>query len=511
MKKEFPLKMCCLFLTGLLISFSSCQKLGKIAGTDVDDWDPDLALAIINTKITPQELLDSFRTDGFVQVESDGSIRLVYQGNVISSTGQEISTLDDFTLPVPDSSIVAQYNFPVGNTIDIVDFKAGTLEYVLQSPANEVVSVVLQFPSATQNGQVLEETVVLNNTSSVTGSFSLAASRFNFNNSNNEFPIRYVATRQSDGQPILLTNAEVTFRDLEYSYMQGYIGNYDFNFPLDTVILDIFGNWKQGEIYFEEPKIDIIVRNSFGLPIRMNIDRLDADTYQGGLLALNAPQLQGGIDFDYPSLTEVGAVKTTTITVDNSSNLPAIIQNVPYQIYYELGAEANPDNNSSIIGHLTDTSKFEVDVNVELPLYGWADDFVVEDTFNLDLSTYEEFDALDFKLITENGFPAEARMQLYFEDASGNVLDSLIHEETPIIVAAAPVDGTGRVTEQVITTTTSSFPETRYDGIRYNAKIVRLKASFRTTDAGTSSVRIYSDYELGIKFGARGNLDVEAL
>ena len=513
MKKRYYFKACILMTLLFFVGLSSCKKINRIATTATDDWNPDVALTIVNTRISSQDLLAPFQTGGAIEIEPNGSMKVIYQGNVISSTGEEIVNIDDFTTPVVESSQAANFPFPIpiAASIEIVDLKAGTLEYTLQSPLNEGVTVVLQFP-ATQNGQVLEQTVVLANDNSVTGSFSLANSRFDFSTTTNEFPIQYTATRQSDGQTVSLSNAQVAFSNLEYSYLQGRIDRYVFDFPLDTVVLGFFNNWRQGETYFEEPKLDFIIRNSFGVPIRLDVNRLEARTYKSGLMTLSDdPQLQNGVDFNYPSLTEVGEVKTTVVTLDNTSNLPTVLQNIPYELYYELNAAANPDNDTSVVGHLTDTSNFEVDINVELPLYGWTRGFEVEDTFYVDLSVYDQFNALDFKLITENGFPMEAKMQLYFEDESGRVLDSLIREEATAVLTAAPVDGSGRVTEEVVTTTIVSFPEERYSNIRRLAKIIRLKATFETTNAGTESIRIYSDYEMGIKLGIKGNLDIQAL
>lgn len=493
-----------------LVGIQSCKKFERIKGVDIEDWDPDLALAIINTRASIADVLNNFETGGFIDVDDNtGALRLVYEGNILSVTGEELTSVPDFTIPVVDSFITEQFNFPSGNVIQRADFKTGTLNYKLKSNVSGAVEVKLQFPNASQNGQALGTTVMLNGTTTNTGSFSLVNSSFDFANNNNDFPIRYVATEVATGKRILLNQAEVTFQDLNYSYIQGYVGNYNFTLPLDTVVLDIFKNWKRGQIYFDEPKVEIKIKNSFGVPIQLTVNTFDANTFKGGVIPLNSSQLSGGINLSYPTIAEVGKTKETIITIDNSTNLPNIIQNVPKEFHYKMSAEANPSNTQTANLFILDTSKFSVDVLIELPLYGWAKDFVVEDVFQLDLSLYEEFDNVDFKLITENGFPAEAKIQLYFEDDAGNILDSLIHKDEPVVLGAAPVDGNGRVTEDKIESIFSQFPIVRYANLRDNAKQIRLVAAFETTGGGNQSVRIYPDYALAVKLGARGSLNMD--
>jgi len=500
-------------IVSMTLLFTACKKFENIKGVDSDNWDPDLALALVNTDMTVQDVLNDFETGGYVQVDNTtGFVTLVYEGRVVSVSGEEISTIPDFSIPVVDSAIVAQFEFPAGDVIQEAHYKAGQITYELTSPVADPVNVTLEFVGATNaSGQPLTETITLNSTNTLTGTISLANTIFDFQNNNNEFPFRYTAIRQSNGDRILLSNANLHFQGVQYQYLQGYVGPYAFNPPEDTVILDLFKNWQQGELYLEEPKVQFIINNSFGFPIRLTANKLDADTYRGGVIGLNSAQLSSGVNLAYPSLSEVGETKTTTITIDNTSNLPQIIQDVPHAVHYDLSAMANPDSIPNSNLHFTDTSKFSVDVNVELPMYGWARGFVLEDTFNLDLAIYEEFEKVGFKLITENGFPAEAKIQLYFMDNFGNTVDSLIHEPTPVVLAAAPVDGSGKVTQREERIIESYFPADRYLDLLQNAKKIRIRASIETTDAGTQSVRFYSDYGLGIKLGARGMLNVETL
>lgn len=498
-----------------LLLQSACQRFQN-KQFEIDTWEPDLALALINTRASIQDVLDNFETGGFIRVDPDGFLTLVYQGTVLSVDGEQVNNIPDFSFSVPDSFFVASYSFETGDFIDRLIAKSGTVAYTASSNQTEDIEVTLQFPSATTAaGQPFETSFLLNYQGSTpvtaSGNLNLAGVTFDFN-SNNEFPVRYVARRVSDGQRVVLQNFNLNFQNLRYSFLSGYIGNYSFNLPEDTIVLDLFNNWQQGSIFFEEPQIDIIVNNSFGVPIRATFDTLAANTYQNGLVELNYAPLNSGLDFNYPSINEIGQTKQTLLSINHtSSNLPAIIAGIPAEVYYDFEAVINPDNDNSIRGHVTDSSRFSVDVNVEFPLYGRANDFAIQEEFDLDWSIYEEFEYVNFKLITENGFPAEAQVQLYFLDAGGTVLDSLLSDPTQALLSAAPIDASGRVTEINEQTFTSDFPADRYARMRDQARRIRLVASFQTENNGdpNQSVRIYSDYELGLKLGAAGGLRLE--
>lgn len=514
MRKRYQSLLALLLLSTILLQ-SSCQRFQN-QQFELDTWEPDLALALINTRASIQDVLDNFETGGFISVDPDGFLTLVYQGTVISVDGSQIANIPDFNLNVPDSFYVASYSFDTGDFIDRLDLKGGTATYNASSNLAEDVEVTLQFPSSnTSNGQPLERSFLLDHQGSTpvttSGTLDLTGVRFDFN-ANNEFPIRYVARRLSNGQRVTLQNFSINFQNLEASFLSGYVGSFNFDLPADSIVLDVFNNWTQGSIFFEEPKVDVIVNNSIGIPIRATFNDLSANTNLNGLVNLNYAPLSNGLDFNYPSINEIGQVKQTVLSIDaNSSNLPAIIGGIPFEVYYDFKAALNPDNDNSIIGHLTDSSRFSIDVNVAFPLFGRANDFGIEDEFDLDWSIYEEFEYVNFKLITENGFPAEALMQLYFLDAGGNVLDSLLADPSLALLEAAPVDASGRVTEVREQEIVSDFPPERYARMRDQARRIRLVARFQTENNGDSnqSVRIYSDYRLGLQLGASGGLRLD--
>ena len=58
-----------------------------------------------------------------------------------------------------------------------------------------------------------------------------------------------------------------------------------------------------------------------------------------------------------------------------------------------------------IRGFMTDSSEMNVQVEVELPMYGTASGFEARDTFGINFDSYQEFDDVEFKVVSENGIP----------------------------------------------------------------------------------------------------------
>jgi len=75
--------------------------------------------------------------------------------------------------------------------------------------------------------------------------------------------------------------------------VQGYFGQYAFDLPSDRIVIDLFENSVAGQVYVEDPRVDIIVKNSFGLPIFFRADQFIAETEQSGNLVFESILDQG--------------------------------------------------------------------------------------------------------------------------------------------------------------------------------------------------------------------------
>jgi hypothetical protein len=142
-------------------------------------------------------------------------------------------------------------------------------------------------------------------------------------------------------------------------------------------------------------------------------------------------------------------------------------------------------------------------VIAELPMEGAVQDFVLIDTFDLDLTGGEipEGEA-EFKVIAINGFPLDIDLQCYFLDGFGQAIDSMFLENTNLM-EAAPVDIDGRVLGPIQTISFADFSVERINRIKESVTQIALQGQFNTTNNGNTDIKLYADYNLRIQIGVK--------
>lgn len=496
------------FLLISIFLIQGCVKdLRDIDNVEVENWQPEVAVALVNTNVSIQDFLDDFDSQGYLDVDAENFMTLVYESNVFSVSGEEIIDIPNFAIPVLDTSMVFPYSSPNPSIdIDFFTIKNGLLDYAFQSPYDEDMDVIIEVKNLTKNGGSLNHFVVANYTGTnpvnVSGTIDLTDYIMDF--SNDEVEVRYIATNAA-GERKYLQNMVLQFHEFEYSLIQGYFGQYEFDLPGDTILINLFETAIDGSLNIEDPKINLKISNSFGVPIGMIAESLTAETMSEGTMDVHTV-LDDGIDFNYPSLMEIGQSKITNVGANkDNSNLSEIISSNPRKLSYELGALANPDNDASITGFILDTSRFAVDVEVELPVWLSASNFTVEEVSEFDASFFDDIESAEFKLITENGLPIEAGVQVYFMDENNVVLDSLFNSGNMTLIPAAEVNGEGEVTAKSSSENIAEFSIDRIAKIQ-NATQISIKGIVSTAEMGTVTVKFYTNYGMSFKLGAIAKL-----
>jgi hypothetical protein len=118
----------------------------------------------------------------------------------------------------------------------------------------------------------------------------------------------------------------------------------------------------------------------------------------------------------------------------------------------------------------------------------------------------EELQSLGLKLSLTNGFPVESKVQVYFADSLGSLVDSLLEDN--VVLAAAPVGSNGRVTAPTEKNTEINYPAEKISRLGRVRKIY-VKAITSTLDNGSRNVKIYSDYRIDLKISGRAKLKFE--
>jgi hypothetical protein len=492
---------------GFLIVFG-CTRLDDLDNLKVVNYDAEFAIPLFSGSASFQDVLEAFDEGTYITILPDNLIQLNYRGDVISKSSDDIfDILSDYNgLPIPilDTVMGVAFDLPNNIDIDLALLKTGLVDWGYQIEHEGPLVVTVTIPNLTKDGQIF--TVTKEHDAGVLATVhpTVDISEFTLTPSNDSIFVYYQAFRPNNGFADTLTNFFMRFQDLKASYIEGYLGNELYELPRDTIKIEFFENWTRGEVKFENPKLSVKVENGFGFPVRSQTNVLSILTVEGDSLGLESPALDAGIDFEFPSLEEVGEIKTTLFSFDkNNSNIKDILNSNPVWVDYDIDAIPNPDNDTLIRGFMTDTSAFKVEVEVELPIHGSAKDFVAIDTFSVDFSEYNGVDYAEFKLVADNGIPIAVNLQAYFADDSGQVLDSLF-VPTGNVLEAAPVDGSGEVMSRTETITYSTMNSSRFEQVK-SAKYIYLQAVFSTTNEGATPVKIYStqnvDFRMGMKIG----------
>lgn len=492
----------------VILLLASCSMLEDYKKIKTPKYEPQLAFPLANSTFTIGDILNRFDDEGYIDSLDDGTISVVYRGHVFSVSGDKIYTIPNITNIPLTTPMNVPYPQAAGTSIKRMDLKSGELKFEIKNQPSAFVgdvSVTVTITDLKKNNQSLQHTFVVpkNNgttTTTVTSTVSLAGYVLDLADDN--ISLTYTAKLASNNTPVVISPANFTFSLLNstYSYIQGDLPNYKFTeLNSDTVLLDIFRNWQKGSILFKDPRINLIVKSSYGLPIRAKTDIMEAITNAGQMPITSI--YNNTYDFPYPSVA--GQTKVDTFKFYGSnSNIEDVIAATPYRIAYEVSAELNPNNQ---IGFATDSSRFDVYVDVALPMWGRTTGLTFERDFDVDLKPFKVIDNVTFKVITENRFPVDVKMQLYFLADNNTRMDSIFVGE-PVILKSASVNGAGQVTGTSVVINEAVFSTDRFTKVK-TYKRLRMKGTLMTAQNGMQDVKFFNSNGMTIKMGINAGVD----
>lgn len=500
----------CFFI--LVIALFGCSQFDALEDIEGVGYTAEYAVPIMDSEITIQDLLEDFQDDNTLQVDPDGTLRFKYSGDVISATVEQVfESINDAlppAIPISMPGMALPLSSPDGIMIDTMVLKEGDFGYFLNSPNLEPVDVVMTLPQIRKDGEPFTIEVSLPAYSgsgqrpiSETGDTPISLAGYEIVPLNDSVYVDYTVTTASGGEGVL-EQLFVTIRDLEFTYTEGFLGTLVYEGGRDTIEIDFFDNYVKGDIYFGDPTVTFNIRNSFGIPTRSLINVFEVFTVNGEKLQLEGSAIEEGFDFPFPELNEVGLTKSKAFVFNKeNSNIDVILGSGPTAVDYDVDAVTNPDGDVGIRGFITDSSFYNVQVDVDLPLLVQVDNFVARDTVELDLANLETVTEAEFKVVSINGIPLEASIQGYFVDESGQIVDSLFTSET-LVVAGAPIDAEGIPTGTTRNEVLIPIEASRFPAIRSSDDLI-LNVSFSSTDNQQTSVWINQNQNIEVKIGAK--------
>lgn len=504
-----------LLLLALVVSgLTSCNdQLEDLSQIDETRFSAEYALPLIDSEVKLKDLIGDVTDNVSLAVDPDGLLRFRYSGEVPAVAGDIIFARlnalgQGILLPITQRRQAAPFAGADDVDIDEVHIKSGLLNYSLPNRYDRPVTVTLSIPDATLGG---ESFVVSGQLPAYSGTGTPPAlsnpdvavdlDGYELNLPNDSLYFEYSIRDEMGNELDPVNGTVVTIINLAFSYMEGYLGQELYPGGRDTIAVNFFDRYLEGEVYFADPTITITMINSFGLPAKALVDVLSVIDLDGNVLPITGQGIDDGFDFEYPRVP--GEEATTVFVFDTSnSNLDEILSARPVALDYEINAFVNPDANTDILGFLTDSSAYQAKVDVELPLIGNADRFTVRDTVPLNIvDQYENVTEVTFRLTTKNGLPIDLEAEGTFLDENDNALADLTNGELTLLQAGA-VDENGEALEQITLTQDIVLAGERLDAIRSANRLV-LTFRISTAGGGTDFVRVTDEQELVVRLGAK--------
>lgn len=537
-----------ILLTLLVITACYKDKFDFSKLSNNINWNPNLAVPAIHSSLTIRDLLQDYdSTEVFVN-DQTGFLYLMYHNQVFSMPASNLVTIpdqsfaDNFTgseftsqgFPVPNSPVTVSKNYThqmsLGMGTDAFDsltIKSATFNLSVTSSFLHTGSMTITFPTMKKNGIPYSKTVNINiddGTFTYTNSFTDVAG-YNIDLTNptfNQIPATLDLTLvRTTGNAVIATHqcdVSLSFTEIDYSILWGNIGQRPVPVQEDTVNIKLFNNTINGEIYLMDPRFRLFLRNSFGVPLGINFN--DFKIYSSITNTYNPytfPPAYNNLVIAAP--VTPGQTVTTTILLDttNFPEIRSIISEFPRFVYLQTNALTNPPPTTQY-NFITDTSHISVDLEVELPMWGRAKWWALQDTLDFNFSDYfkdsvpdlSNIDWFKFRTNITNGMPTEVGVQIYLTDTLYNIIDSIYGPQNMEIIASGILGTSGKVIAS-----TKKISEVYFTGTRLvqllNVKKALVRGYINTTNNGSTNVRFYEEYAIDVKVGVQiqAKFDVE--
>ncbi|MBN1132530.1 MAG: hypothetical protein JXA39_05625 [Bacteroidales bacterium] len=527
----------------------SCHKeyfeLDRLS-TEIE-LEPEIAAPVIYGSVSMEDIIAFIDSAGYTETDEAGLIYLIYSDTLLEA-------MADTMIDVPDKLISRYYiesditgdpnwGINVGETVHF--YKTDTLDYGMEGISRLdsallkggmlVIDVLSEFRHGgeltissdyvvDEQGNPFSTTFVISLCGEdYTGHREILMEGYHISTDLKVKPdstityiiVKYDLALTNSGNPIEVgqeCSIDMSFQDMEFYSAYGFVEpreelnqSGEFEIPLYSERPEL------ADIIFADPRINIYVNNSIGLPLEIELNDMTATSaIDGSLVELT---FEGIHPFwiDAPGINQVGETIATEININNTtSNIDEFLACAPSYITYDIigrtGYESLSDEH-----FVLDTSKIDMIVEFVLPLDFKTTGFSLQDTMDFELFGEEEVDTsliqfLQIRLGTDNGLPIAFEVQVYFTDEYYTVIDSLF-EGTVALLEAAPVDQNGIITSFQRAENFADIDSDKISNLM-DVTYAIFHAKILTSNEGQDFVKIYSHYE-GLGFEPAYALDFD--
>lgn len=526
----------------LLAGLFSCMK-EEIRITEFDyGIQPQFGIPIANVTILAERLIENYNVDGIIDVSQNGSISIIYRDTINPLSSAELLDIrgldykDTIQLaPIEHNELINLGSFTVqsdeiyefqtheGDRLDSVRFANGNLVLKVFSEGNFPISGFIKIFNADNTEAISLDFSDSTPPITIEKQASLENVRFIFHNSgdiSNGLRIQYEVTLSNAGlgnsEPVFI---ELAMDDFSIKRAGGFIAPRQINFEDRIIPISMFDDPNVGNVRIEDPRINFNFENDFGLGMGIFIGQLTGNNVHGETMVIDGSSIN-----QLPPIAasqQVGVPAFSTLSINNDLMTPTVTDLMafgPNELIGDFALVINPDSRENV--SVTNEDELKMNFELQVPLFGSIANFLLVDTTALDLGNLiadveniSEIEALDIRLIVENGFPFDAGVQIVFADSLFNPIDVLF-ESPQLVFSAAPVNLVvsrndpeyGRAIGTTKTITDVRIPKSKILGLE-NATQMIITVFGNSAGNGDHPIRLFSNDAFDVKLGAKATLN----
>lgn len=428
--------------SGCVMALVSGMMLSCLPEDDFRDIEimapsPSASLPLLNTSLVLSDLITVDQNNSMLIENEDKSYSLYYRTQVQSQPvgeffpkvpEQNYSKSFSLGLNAPAFGWSTKTTFNGEIPLQLSEFelyklesRQGDLTITLRSDYQHDIKVDLTLPNIQDaNGNATQLQFDLkyslgNNSSTKT----IPLKEYGISISDSRLSYEMAMTIEGSGKPISSTD-EVSFdfkmAGIEFSYIEGNFAGIKIPVQADSLDIPLLASAINGNIALN-PSLNMTFSNSFGVGILPDLSNIYVKRKSGSVRLQDKGSSQffsGSFALPYPESRNAGAASKTQSVDENNSNIKDAFAELPKGVAYAFGfAMESAAGDTSFV---TSESAIGVDLEVELPLEG-SFNILLEDTVAVNFASLSDnLEELKILIKTENSFPIDAKMQVYFLD-----------------------------------------------------------------------------------------------
>jgi hypothetical protein len=532
------IKKISIFVIFNILVYTSCIKeeinLDNISSIKFS-W--GVVVPIAQGELNMKDIIESNDTLGSVSFYPDDSLLyLYYEDTIISETAENLVSISDQSISesfsgsdmgvsVSGSGFAVNFsketeftfNFSNGEKIDSIAIKSGTLNINLTTVIQKNGTAIITVPNLTKNGSALQLSIPI---STVTNPYSYSKNiditgyylKFNQSSgsSTNKIEIDYNINLGSSGN-ISSSNSidfDLKLENIRFSKLFGYIGKQELINKSGNIEMSVFKVNDQAHIQFYDPKIEIFTGNSIGASFEASLSNFktysDLNNVYTNLIFANSV-------YTISSAPAMDVFAHDTVSFSrNNCNIADAIATTPSNLYYNVKLTSNP--NGEAYNFLSDQSKFDAFIHVELPMYLRAEKYEIMDTMDFDIfSKFNDISVLKSLTIhdsIENWLPIDVECMLILVDTSYQAIDTIFTKDNQPVIKSGTLNSKGKISTPSRYSDKETFTSDEILPLK-DVKYALFKVAINSTDYNNNTyVKFYLTDKIKIYLGLQAQIKV---